>query len=388
MPTATVTASNVVIDARSQFVAFASSGIERCGVGSPARSLSHNRDLCESFGRDWVVGCCRQLGTTVSFPVAAGTGTPTDGTDPEARSVQVHMFMGVSATLGVVWCTWLDEGSSMLRDIEACVGENRFVASSYEGSAVIVDRNGRTVATLDGEQQRDPLGFWVVNSKWLVWIQYDVDSESKLIVWRMGNGLPVSDGVGVQGTALKNCAGGGFSPFEPFGDELLIVGCSDRARVSFVDLEKSIESGGTVESKRRVCLPYGDAFDLLWSSPTTIVTLHCLSGTYKVYNTVTGELVHTFPSEKYKNVYVLPHAHITALRSSCSICEVYSCASSIWAQQPSFAIFKQHYAHHSRRPDRQTNGRSKANNPPSAIASCWILRKIERDQTTRPSTPQ
>ncbi|KAH3705872.1 hypothetical protein Pelo_19580 [Pelomyxa schiedti] len=54
------TTIGAVVDVRSQFVAFASSSIERCGLGSAAKLVSHNRALCESFGRDWVVGCCRQ----------------------------------------------------------------------------------------------------------------------------------------------------------------------------------------------------------------------------------------------------------------------------------------------------------------------------------------
>ncbi|KAH3714432.1 hypothetical protein Pelo_19058 [Pelomyxa schiedti] len=135
------------------FVAFATSRIvERCGAGSPAKLLSHNRALCESFGRDWVVGCCRQLGTTLRT-----------ATDHNGRHAVVHVFIGVSATLGVASCTWLGEldlplpSTGVACAIRGRVGDDRFVASAPWGASGVVDGKGNLVAMLEGLPMSNPL---------------------------------------------------------------------------------------------------------------------------------------------------------------------------------------------------------------------------------------
>ncbi|KAH3767323.1 hypothetical protein Pelo_805 [Pelomyxa schiedti] len=327
--TTTLASTQILLDARSQFVAFVSSSIERCGVGSAAKLVSQNGALCESFGRDWVVCCCRQIGTTIAIE--------RDAEGYKERG-NVSLFMGVSATLGVVWCSWLDQGSLILKNeispvlpllafIEGCVGDDRFVANTHSECSGIVGSDGKVVATLDGGSY--PFALWAINKKWLVRVENPRD-YAKLILWRLKNGMPVnSDGVGVKCTVSLTDRGVRFFQADPYSDELVFAGGDATVAVlSFVDLERSFEAGVTVGCQKRVSIPDPHPFDFVWSSPNTILTLHKLHGTYEVYNTVTGELVHTFPSEKYQNVYRVPPGEKIAAITWNSTCEVYSCTYS------------------------------------------------------------
>ncbi|KAH3723012.1 hypothetical protein Pelo_18282 [Pelomyxa schiedti] len=317
------TTIGAVVDVRSQFVAFASSSIERCGLGSAAKLVSHNRALCESFGRDWVVGCCRQVGTTIILPVPRADAD-SDEMEPEWSLEQVNVSIGVSATLGVVWCTCLDYRASGC--ITVTVGDDRFMCDELKPSCV-VDSRGNVVATLgDGEVDKYPV--WRTNGKWLV----KVDAAKNLVVYRMNNGVPVcpSHATVVRCTSLRpRNDGARFSPFDPCGDEVVLIGERGSGReggafISFVDLEKSCGAGVTVEARESHSLPYSEASSFLWSSPDTILTLHrdVRHDCYRVYNTVTGEL-HTFPTADYylRSVFA---RHIVWLKHKSSMYEVYS----------------------------------------------------------------
>ncbi|KAH3767328.1 hypothetical protein Pelo_810 [Pelomyxa schiedti] len=305
------TTIGAVVDVRSQFVAFASSSIER----SAAKLVSHNRALCESFGRDWVVGCCKQIGTTVAFP--ALWAVDSDEMEPEWCREHVNVFIGVSATLGVVWCTCLDYRASGC--ITVTVGDDRFMCDERKPSCV-VDSRGNVVATLNG--QVDQFAIWRTNRKWLV----KVDAARNLVVYRMNNGVPVcpSHATVLKCTLPLKGDGARFSPFDPCGDEIVLVG--DRGGeggfISFVDLEKSCGAGVTMEARESHALPHSNPFDLVWSSPDTILTLHRNSShdCYRVYNTVTGEL-HTFPDYHLQSVSAL---HMVWVNNKSSMYEVYS----------------------------------------------------------------
>ncbi|KAH3759699.1 hypothetical protein Pelo_8483 [Pelomyxa schiedti] len=320
--TATIRAA---IDARAQFVGFASASIERCGAESPARSLAHNRVLCESFGRDWVVGCCRQIGGTVLFLLDAD-----EYAEWRQSTVNVHVFVGLSATLGVAWCACVDEDSLLLRcrasSIDRNLGNDRFLAkpSALVGCSVVIDSKGNAVAPLRGAAESDPFGVWVGNCKWLVKVEAH-GANKGLIVWGMSDGEPASQGVGVKFTLPLSGVGAGFSHFDPRGDELVVAGnfySEDEqevvgshhlpAAVCFVGLEKSIEAGVTVEVKERILLPYANPFDLVWSSEGAIITLHSaglVGNLYTAYNTDIGQ-----------QRICLGDMH----SSSSSICEVYA----------------------------------------------------------------
>ncbi|KAH3766679.1 hypothetical protein Pelo_1440 [Pelomyxa schiedti] len=325
-----IAASHVGLDARSQFVGFACASIERCGAESPARSLAHNRALCEMFGRDWVVGCCRQIGTTITITVW--------NWDLGGRErVRAHVFMGVSATLGVVWCKWLDMNilttGRFMECIEECVGDDRFITGSFWGSSGIVDSSGNAVSDL-GSPESDPSAFYVTNKKWVVRVE-NVEWARRLTVWNISNGVPVSPSFRVKCTAPLEGHGARFSPFDPCGDELFFVGVrSSWGLLSSVHLTKGIEAGGIVGLRKSILLPHTNPFALAWASPDTILTLHHCDRDYIVYNTRTAES-HEFTSEKYREISLVPPGtHITAFTHD-SLCEVYNCASSEWWCLPS-----------------------------------------------------
>ncbi|KAH3714132.1 hypothetical protein Pelo_19360 [Pelomyxa schiedti] len=135
IPASASSTIEAVVDARSQFVSFACASIDRCGRRSPARLfLVENPAAFEEFGRQWVVGCARRVGTTLSF---RATRAPVcDIWTPEGRcyyfkaAARVDVFIGLSATLGVVWCKcWttseaplrMGDGWAVERDLDVCL---------------------------------------------------------------------------------------------------------------------------------------------------------------------------------------------------------------------------------------------------------------------------
>ncbi|KAH3714424.1 hypothetical protein Pelo_19066 [Pelomyxa schiedti] len=326
-PTATIRA---VIDARSQFIGgFACSVLERCGRGSPARLLSHNRALCEQFGRDWVVGCSRWIGTTVTSPLVGGGALVSNG----KTTANIHVFIGLSATLGVVSfrCITDSQVTTLMKDegrlghVEECVGDDRFVEGSFLGRSCIVNSKGEVLAELEGVTQLcDLFGFWVSNKRWLV--RVTGQRVAKVIVWKMNdNGAPASPcGVVLKCTvAVSGGCVARLSPFDPCGDVIVFViqqplrlGDQLVSTISFVDLGKSIEAGVTVvvSNKTVMFLPPSTPMDLVWASPSTILLLYRevrRGGGFRVFNTVTGE-TRSFSAEMYTEISTAWPSHIIA----------------------------------------------------------------------------
>ncbi|KAH3767703.1 hypothetical protein Pelo_400 [Pelomyxa schiedti] len=245
--------------------------------------------------------------------------------------------MGLSATLGVVWCKCLDQAACALLDcevdtIQGCVGDDRFVAVSSSGAANVIDSEGNVVAPLDGGSEMAPFGLWVNNCKWLVRIEdggEDEEGSTNLKIWRMRDGAPLSGGERSCVPLSVDCAG--FSQFEPFGDCLVLAGFSgeededDAQRPGIlysIDLEKF---NTTAAGRNTAVLQHPVAFGLVWASPNTILTLHGDSTKgYKVYNTVTGQL-HAFPSSKYQEMYSVSScgvpAHLVSSLRGSETCE-------------------------------------------------------------------
>ncbi|KAH3765118.1 hypothetical protein Pelo_3021 [Pelomyxa schiedti] len=303
-----------VADARSQFVAIASATIARCGVCSPAKWLASNRALCEQFGRDWVTCPCHHVGSTIAFPTAAA-----------ARPLpRIHVFAAVSPTLGAVRCScvgdWelLGEGDSGY--ISRCLGDDRFLATNFLGEASVVDGGGKVVVAALGAKCLYGFGFWACNRKWLVNAAENaaLGAEPDIVVWRLRDGVPTGKGVGVRRTVPLSGFSAKFSQFDPCGDVLAFAGHLYGSHhpvsiLSLVDLERSLEAGFTVQTKK-FCIPLRDPYDLVWSSPTSFLTLHGGRGhDFKVYNTKT-ERSYTFPPEKhYREVTSAPpSSHIAA----------------------------------------------------------------------------
>ncbi|KAH3732346.1 dockerin type I repeat protein [Pelomyxa schiedti] len=316
-------------DAESLFAAFGCASIDRCGSRSAARLLCHNPVLREQFGRDWVVGCCKQFGATL-FLRTDDQGAPT--CDLEF----VHVFIGVSAVMGVVWCTWwsYDFDDSLSLNIQGCVGDDRFLSLSWE-LLCITDSNKNVVATLDGKYSVSIPEFWVTNSKWIVKVEPE---GNRLVVWQMDDGEPLSfHGLGVTcGDLPMKVDGGGFSPFDPSSDELVLVGDSRDEKqdgfIWFVDLVRSTGNGVIVMGKESVRLQHSNPVDLAWSSPNTILTVHEDDLDHIVFNTTTGESAN-FDFGRYDDVYAIPPGlHFAALLQedpgqTSSVCEVYSASN-------------------------------------------------------------
>ncbi|KAH3742876.1 hypothetical protein Pelo_15736 [Pelomyxa schiedti] len=317
-----------IVDARSQFVAFASSWIERCGAGSAAKSLSHNRALCESFGRDWVVGCCRQVGSTITIPTRQEVDYYSEYMCPPTTNV--HVFIGLSATLGVVWCRRIGDSKPACSlsgfIIRGRVGDDRFVASgSYSRASVLVDSKGNVVSPL--EHMGHSAGNWTSNGKWLV----KICVGEGFVVWRMSkNGVPVSPrGVSVKCTLKIGEIGARFSQFDdPCGDVLVAVGDDHGSpSILFVDLENSCAAGVVVKARESILLPFPEPFYLFWSSPTTILTVHCAhDGCYRVCDAATGNQMHTFPDSFY--LFHFSSEHIV-WRKDVTTTEVYRASSDL-----------------------------------------------------------
>ncbi|KAH3714297.1 hypothetical protein Pelo_19195 [Pelomyxa schiedti] len=307
-----------VVDARSQFVAFACASIERCARSSPAaRSLADgNPALLAEFGRQWVAGCARQVGATLAVKRGDPAG---ESEDLWIYSTRVAVIMGLSATLGVVWCkcwtcttpiiggNWVVEmplgadGMFLMKgkynkrtgcviDVGSCGCGGNWSANPRLDSAVSLPR----VVEL---KRRDPPswiyisgGFWVRNNKWLVLVEH----EHMLTVWRMDveRALPVGDGLCLNSEVTIKCFGSMFSPFNPSGDELVFSDGNEHyfsdPCLYFVDLVKSIEAGVVVITNS-LRLPEDWVFDFIWAAPDTILTMNRADSGAGVYNTKTRE---------------------------------------------------------------------------------------------------
>ncbi|KAH3732433.1 hypothetical protein Pelo_16733 [Pelomyxa schiedti] len=250
----------------------------------------------------------------------------------------VHVFIGVSAIMGVVWCTWggIDEvmcdgyNGFISLWIQSCVGNDRFFSSA--SFLCVIDSNQKVVARLD-EIHSSSYDFWVTNTKWIVNVE---PHENRLVVWVTDDGEPLSShGVDITGGNLPMRAhGGGFSPFDPGSDELILVGNSrdDDGFICFVDLVRSTGTGVMVMSRESVKLPYASPWDLAWASPNAILTVHKELYDHIVYNTATGE-AENFSLRRYHEVYAIPPGlHFAAILRNdsgqlSSFCEVYSASN-------------------------------------------------------------
>ncbi|KAH3763901.1 hypothetical protein Pelo_4239 [Pelomyxa schiedti] len=227
---------------------------------------------------------------------------------------KLHVFFGLSATVGVVWCRGSIDGDWM---VHGSVGDGRFVATDDVREGWVIDSSGCAIAPLT---KAWTLSFWVNNEKWLVW-----GISSQLTVWRMSGGVPVGPRVHVEWSE-RRIIFARFSPFSPCGDELVIVSSEEntscaflgggRDRLSFVDIRNSLESGVTVVTKE-FQLPLNHVIDFVWADPDTILTMHRYTDNI-VYNTKTGELK-VFPVSQYRQMEAISPEHIAVSRPEPSI---------------------------------------------------------------------
>ncbi|KAH3732127.1 hypothetical protein Pelo_17041 [Pelomyxa schiedti] len=341
-PGEVVVDQSVIVDARAQFVAFACATIVgRCGVASPARVLAGAQPVVEDLGRSWVAGPSRIVGFTSVFQDLPPSG-------PIRK--KLHVFLGLSATLGVVWCRpqthstwWPDDGNAMIaEDVQGNIGGGMFIATSYypsERSATcVVDSFGRLVARLavgsgdDASAIVDSRWQFVCNSKWVVMVEAAGDTQPRLTLWNLtrlwlatasATTTRASGGDTICGGAVVKCNVNtvvGWAQFprfgDPCGDEIVMVGNDEEVGcvVSFVDLQRSSEAGVSVVTSRCV-IPHPNPIGLVWESPETLLTLH-RPFDYCVYNAKTENVPVRFLTTKYQCVRVIQPAHIGAVLRS------------------------------------------------------------------------
>ncbi|KAH3723263.1 hypothetical protein Pelo_18031 [Pelomyxa schiedti] len=344
MKRAPVSMIEAVALARSQFVAFACASIGRCGCHSPARFfLVENPALFEEFGRQWVVSCVRKVGSTLSLhatctPVCDIWMRPGSTDYYFKAATRVDVFIGLSATLGVVWCKcWTaSEAPPRMADWLAVNrplgggdggdgdgnGMGMFLVTSKSSEALgcVLDCAKRTVELLIYPQEGAKClesGFWVANRKWVgVAVTSSRETLTNLVVWKMEKGVASPferAGVCLKLTVPIEVCGATFSPFNPCGDELVVIGASFAADGSgclyFVDLEKSVLAGTEAVITHTLALPE-PAFDLLWAAPDTILTMHFCNHGIGVYNTKTREQ-RVFPHLVYQKLECIPPAHFS-----------------------------------------------------------------------------
>ncbi|KAH3714325.1 hypothetical protein Pelo_19167 [Pelomyxa schiedti] len=291
-----------------------------------------------------------RVGSTLLFP------RERDWSRPEGPiSIRVNVFIGLSATLGVVWCTaWTlsaELGSDAYWSVQHTLGDDKFIAHNMGHLPRVIDNTGRVLAVLHPpvNSSLSIFGFWLSNRKWLVKVAPATSEGSMLVVWKMSSsgGLPVGSGVGVKCPVRMYGCGARFSQFDPLGDELVAVGSSKTVGgefISFINLDQSVEAGVSVMTKTDT-LPFSCPSDLLWAAPDGILTIHQHFNTV-VFNKKTGKS-HVFccSDGKYRTVACIPPAHISALlrdidhsNGNSTTTEVYSCSSSSDLIHPSHLI--------------------------------------------------
>ncbi|KAH3767088.1 hypothetical protein Pelo_1037 [Pelomyxa schiedti] len=322
----TTVRTELLVDSRAQFVALACATIVgRCGVSSPLRVLAGTPSVVSELGRSWIAGASRIMGCTVYLP---------SGHSPLDTLNRVHMFLGVSVTLGVVWCRFCGTGvepvmssphcslllhgeSAMIEGNAGNLGDDRFLGLSDEiGVCFLVDSCGRVLARLEGNVDKNAFRVLACNKKWVV-----MAWEHSLMLWNVmklmsgGDTLPVCNGVKVECMFEIKGIGAKFPRFsDPCGDEIALMGeAKETVCLYFVDLQKSIEAGVSVVTRLYLVPHSGVLGDFVWDSPDTIVTLDRdrSAKSHDVYSTKTG-ILHSFPTSKYVSVVLLHPAHITA----------------------------------------------------------------------------
>ncbi|KAH3766691.1 hypothetical protein Pelo_1452 [Pelomyxa schiedti] len=250
-------------------------------------------------------------------------------------TVAVHVFIGVSWTVGVVWCNVMSKANLQTLgggdwSVVERVCNDKFVMGCQLDTPCLVDSKGnlvswltRTRASLSCCDVLFPI--WMSNNKWLVNIEDNFDKTLRL--WRIVKGVPVGDCISLNCTAHFQ-GSASFSPFDPCGDELVWFRSTEDKHVEktmngdaftsapglmvFVDLEKSFVSGVIVETKS-FPLPQQNPVEVMWSSPSAILTLHHdLGRGYEVYS-ATADQLRQFSKSMYERVSVLPSDLVAAL---------------------------------------------------------------------------
>ncbi|KAH3732965.1 hypothetical protein Pelo_16202 [Pelomyxa schiedti] len=199
---------DLLLDARSQFIAFASVVVARCGGGSQARVLSTS--IVQHLGREWMVSCCWVTGLTVGSVARVQISAGTQTTTATNCSSPIHLFVGLSPTLGVVWhrCWNASQFGDTTTVIDCCIGGDKFVVRTTGPgggmSAFVADaKTGSFVRRLVSDWPKYQAPAFDTNGKWLVMTSRSAKDSIlvTLIIWPIShNGDLLGSGVKVKFT--------------------------------------------------------------------------------------------------------------------------------------------------------------------------------------------
>ncbi|KAH3765375.1 hypothetical protein Pelo_2757 [Pelomyxa schiedti] len=219
-----------VIRARDQFVAVATGAlVGRCGVGSPVTAAWSRGTIASlwEFGRSWVLCPSTPIGMTLLSRDTQTVWGP----------AKVHVSMGLSPTLGVVYCECLESVPASMAEalchVVGAIGRNRLVMEGIFSWSVVDGPGGNP-------RMEQPLkgGHVVCSQSWVV-----RKTARSLALWKVHEGEPQED------DPLHTASAKFRAQFLHIsGDTLAMWGgsrkrsrvCSGRA--VFVDLQKTYTS--------------------------------------------------------------------------------------------------------------------------------------------------
>ncbi|KAH3705882.1 hypothetical protein Pelo_19570 [Pelomyxa schiedti] len=182
--------------------------------------------------------------------------------DPTFTIKMAHLFIGVSVTLGVVWCNCWDRGGgtdngigsgsedsqglgshcwfggvgAVISGNSGDLGDDRFVGLNDEAGGVccVINRRGRVLARLEGKVDKEAYAVIACNKKWVV--RVETGESPSLMLWnvtrvatpRCGDPPPVCNGVKVERIVHMRGMGAKFPRFnDPCGDEFALLGSAE-----------------------------------------------------------------------------------------------------------------------------------------------------------------
>ncbi|KAH3744044.1 hypothetical protein Pelo_14544 [Pelomyxa schiedti] len=323
-----------VLDARSQFVAFACGAlfVPRLSLlGERAAAIKVLLDACQ-IGQRWVVRRARRIGLVIC--------------GAEAQLLQTldfcpELFVGVSHTLGVVWhrVHLLSGAGSRTAglwghcgtDVGCYLGCGNWISpDSHTVAAPIFlmnEGNGRftrrarmleNIPTYNMKRQ------FQSNGKWLVCTAGSVRTDWPCMrVWRIIDGVPDSHCVALdlKGYLLFKVR---FQTWSHDADHVIVLASVSPSgwHVLSVDLEASFSSGVLVHTRKDIVpSPSGVSFlsgDIMQFQPEGFLTLHFQIVKREpkatvLYNTLTGESV-VFPHSDYSDIMLVQPSYVVAER--------------------------------------------------------------------------
>ncbi|KAH3743827.1 hypothetical protein Pelo_14765 [Pelomyxa schiedti] len=293
----------VVLSAKSQFIAFASALVvsNRTGTSGndnfifmPAATMM-SWSMMGEFGRGWVVCESRWEGLNV-------VANDFDEVD-EAKSVKNQVFVSLSYTLGVVRIKCV--ACPSFRTVLGSIGQGRFLTKTASGQtqiSITSPWNGTSERSLMWSDFENRVKWGYCNCKWVV-----VFGHLRMDVWRVINGEPQQE----PHTSFPSDTPAKFVSTAVFSKKnwnILVVDCRELSpphHVWFIDIEKSCVSK-SLAIVRDVVLDPAPNRGVLLTDPPFPVCFHPFKNSNYVVNSATGE-VHNFQPDDWVEIITDEH---------------------------------------------------------------------------------